>query len=339
MKILLTGGTGQLGRCLLDRFPPGWEVDAPAHDTLDIVDAQATQAYVLAAKPDLIINTAAYNAVDRAESEPEQAFAVNQGGPAHLAQAAAQTGAQLVHLSTDYVFDGQGRIPQAGGRRSNATTLHDVNQSPEVLAYAEDETPRPLNAYGLSKRAGEEAVLAALPGAIVLRTSWLFSEYGRNFLKTMLRLALPPAGADHATIRVVQDQTGCPTYAGDLAEAIITLGRNMADQHASTVAGGIYHYCGAQPMSWYAFARKIFTCMAELDGNAPVPEVIAISSADYASAAPRPSVSALSCARLEALGIRRIPLVESLPPVMEKLVKRKPQSNTMASRKPLPDAR
>jgi len=320
MKILLTGGSGQLGRCLLDRLPPGWDVDAPAHDVLDIVDAQTTLAYVLAGSPALIINAAAYNAVDRAESERARAFAVNGQGPANLAQAAAQVGAQLIHLSTDYVFDGRDSASPSDAHSDALAARQETDGSPQALAYAEDAPPHPLNVYGQSKRSGEEAVLATLPGAIVLRTSWLFSEYGQNFVKTMLRLATAPAGAGPAKLRIVQDQVGCPTYAGDLADALIELSKRVAEGHPA--AGGIYHYCGLQAMSWHAFAQQIFACVAALDSETASPEIIAIRSADYACAAVRPAMSALSCARLEALGIRRISLAESLPPVMEKLMRR-----------------
>lgn len=307
MKVLLTGGTGQLGRCLQDRCPNEWQLLVPSSQQLNICDKAAVHAYIKQAQPQLIINAAAYNAVDQAERDPAAAMALNADGPRYLAQAAQKAGARLVHLSTDYVFDGEATQP-----------------------YSEDAPPNPINAYGKSKRAGELAVLqdqlqAPLQAqAIVLRTSWLYSEYGSNFVKTMLRLA----GTGKPT-RVVNDQAGAPTYAGDLAQAIIQLINNP------DVPGGTYHYTGATVLSWHGFAQYIF----QAAGLAP--ELIPITTDEYIAAATatgtaitstaasgsacatatRPIYSVLSCERIARYGIRPKPLQTSLGSVVKKLLK------------------
>jgi len=277
--ILLVGASGQAGRCLRDRRPGGWKLAAPAHAECDIRDEAMVARVVARARPDVVINVAAYNHVDLAESEPEQVHAVNAAGPGHLARAAARVGARFIHVSTDYVFGGGDR------------------------PYPEDAPTHPLNVYGNSKREGEIAVLGAMPEAVILRTSWLFSEYGANFVKTMLRLA--QAGRP---LRVVDDQIGAPTYAGDLAGAIIRLAM-MAQ-----VPGGIYHFSGAEPMSWYGFAQRIFKLspVAGLD-LAPIP------SSQHPAAAMRPAYSVLSCTKIRALGIEPPPLDAGLRHVVRTL--------------------
>ncbi|CAM5518218.1 dTDP-4-dehydrorhamnose reductase [Eoetvoesiella caeni] len=305
MKVLLIGGTGQLGRCLQDRRPEGWDLLAPGSGDLNICDQGAVQTYVGRIQPQLIINAAAYNAVDEAERNPAAATALNADGPRHLAQAAQKAGARLVHISTDYVFDGAASQP-----------------------YSEDAPTNPINAYGKSKRAGELAVLQSLPQTIVLRTSWLYSEYGANFVKTMLRLA-----AAGKPIRVVNDQVGAPTYAGDLAQTIIQLIRN------SDAPGGIYHYTGATVLSWYGFAQHIF----QAAGLAP--ELIPITSDEYFAAAAataadttakaaasaatlnsalaiatRPSSAVLSCEKVAQYGVQPQPLQASLGWVVKKIL-------------------
>lgn len=195
MRVLLTGAYGQLGRCLLDRVPAEWILLACGSAELDITDRPAVERVVKKFRPDVIINAAAYTAVDKAETDRIRAMKVNAIGPENLAIAAHQQGARLIHLSTDYVFDGSKKTP-----------------------YTESDLPCPINFYGLSKWEGEKRVFSVLPDAVVIRTSWVFSEYGANFVKTMLRLA-----ETRSEISVVNDQFGCPTYAGDLAQAIITL--------------------------------------------------------------------------------------------------------------------
>jgi len=238
------------------------------------------------ARPALIINAAAYNAVDLAESAPAAAFAVNAHGPGHLAAAATRWGARLIHVSTDYVFDGRQAAP-----------------------YGEDAPARPLNVYGQSKREGERAVLQACADAIVLRTAWLYSEYGSNFVKALLDRAagaalraLPPTdgsapGGGSPRLPVVDDQTGSPTYAGDLAQALIGLAALPA------VPGGIYHFAGAAILSRYEFAQLVFRHVRAIERGFAGPAPTPVPSSQYPGAAPRPGYSALSCEKIRGWGI------------------------------------
>ncbi|MBK4771830.1 MAG: dTDP-4-dehydrorhamnose reductase [Pantoea sp. Morm] len=262
MRVLLTGAYGQLGRCLLDRVPAEWVLLACGSAELDITDRPAVERVVKKFRPDVIINAAAYTAVDKAETDRIRAMKVNAIGPENLAIAAHQQGTRLIHLSTDYVFDGSKKTP-----------------------YTESDLPCPINFYGLSKWEGEKRVFSVLPDAVVIRTSWVFSEYGANFVKTMLRLA-----ETRSEISVVNDQSGCPTYAGDLAQAIITLA-----SRAETA--GVYHYCGDVAVSWCEFAQAIFVA-AQRDVL-----VKGIGSAQYPMAAARPVNSVMNTARIAALGV------------------------------------
>lgn len=261
MRVLLTGAYGQLGRCLLDRVPAEWILLACGSAELDITDRPAVERVVKKFRPDVIINAAAYTAVDKAETDRIRAMKVNAIGPENLAIAAHQQGARLIHLSTDYVFDGSKKTP-----------------------YTESDLPCPINFYGLSKWEGEKRVFSVLPDAVVIRTSWVFSEYGANFVKTMLRLA-----ETRSEISVVNDQFGCPTYAGDLAQAIITLASRAE-------AAGVYHYCGDVAVSWCEFAQAIFVA-AQRDVL-----VKGIGSSQYPMAAARPANSVMNTARIAALG-------------------------------------
>lgn len=264
MRVLLTGAYGQLGRCLLDRVPAEWILLACGSAELDITDRPAVERVVKKFRPDVIINAAAYTAVDKAETDRIRAMKVNAIGPENLAIAAHQQGARLIHLSTDYVFDGSKKTP-----------------------YTESDLPCPINFYGLSKWEGEKRVFSVLPDAVVIRTSWVFSEYGANFVKTMLRLA-----ETRSEISVVNDQCGCPTYAGDLAQAIITLASRAE-------AAGVYHYCGDVAVSWCEFAQAIFVA-AQRDVL-----VKGIGSAQYPMAAARPANSVLNMSRSLELKIKK----------------------------------
>ncbi|MBS0898394.1 dTDP-4-dehydrorhamnose reductase [Pantoea dispersa] len=264
MRVLLTGAYGQLGRCLLDRVPAEWILLACGSAELDITDRPAVERVVKKFRPDVIINAAAYTAVDKAETDRIRAMKVNAIGPENLAIAAHQQGARLIHLSTDYVFDGSKKTP-----------------------YTESDLPCPINFYGLSKWEGEKRVFSVLPDAVVIRTSWVFSEYGANFVKTMLRLA-----ETRSEISVVNDQFGCPTYAGDLAQAIITLASRAE-------AAGVYHYCGDVAVSWCEFAQAIFVA-AQRDVL-----VKGIGSAQYPMAAARPANSVLNMSRSLELKIKK----------------------------------
>ncbi|UYO93915.1 dTDP-4-dehydrorhamnose reductase [Pollutimonas sp. M17] len=290
MNVVLTGASGQLGRCLHDRLPADWDLAGLTRAELDITDGRAVARVLARLRPDCIVNAAAYTAVDQAEREPDAAMAVNEQGARHLARAACDIGARLIHISTDYVFDGHASRP-----------------------YAELDSGNPLNAYGRSKLLGERALRQACPSSLVLRTSWLYSEYGGNFVKTMLRMARA-AGTDAPAIRVVNDQFGCPTYAGDLADAVIRLAGS------DPAASGIYHYCGADVMSWHGFAQEVFDCAGRRDAAFPVPRLVGIAGSDYPSLARRPAYSALSCEKIEALGMRRASLRDALPKVLARLI-------------------
>jgi dTDP-4-dehydrorhamnose reductase len=306
MKVMLTGAAGQLGRALQDGWPEHWQLLVMPHAYLDITDEQAVRRAFAHLQPDVVINAAAYTAVDHAEQDKGRAYAVNESGPRHLARAAAGAGVRLVHVSTDYVFDGALRRP-----------------------YTERDAARPLSVYGDSKRKGEQAVLREMPEAIVLRTSWLYSEHGGNFVKAMLKAVSP--------VRVVADQMSCPTSAADLAQAIISLieysdgdgdgvgnidrtNNGAARTHNSGVAGGLYHFSGATAMSWHDFAAAIFDAARRADASYTRPELRPISSSEYAAAAPRPAYSVLSCEKIMALGIEPKPLDESLPRVVQSLM-------------------
>lgn len=266
MKILVTGGRGQLGRAVsLRGADRGHEVAAPDIDELDICDEAAVARRLEVFGPELVINGAAYTAVDRAESDRVRAFAVNADGATVLARACAAQGRRLLHVSTDYVFDGTADVP-----------------------YREDDPIAPLGAYGESKAAGEVAVRSM--GGTVVRTSWLFAEKGPSFVQTILRLA-----AERAVLRVVADQRGCPTWADDLADALFELGARGAP-------AAIYHYCGDGPTTWHAFAVEIVE-LARRHRSIACERVDAIATSEYPTAAKRPVMSVLDTNRIRTLGI------------------------------------
>jgi dTDP-4-dehydrorhamnose reductase len=261
--ILLIGSAGQLGSELARALPAHGNLIALDRAALDLCDADAIVAAVRDARPQMIINAAAYTAVDRAESEPDRAAAINARAPAILADEAQRGGAVLIHYSTDYVFDGE----------SDA-------------AYDEDSPPNPINAYGRSKLEGERAIAAVGGAALVLRTSWVYGLHGQNFLTTMRKL-----GAEHDELRIVADQVGTPNWTRSLAEAtaaIVRRGERFVAERA-----GLYHLSGAGSASWFEFARAIFAA-------ADHPRVVPITSAEYPTAARRPRRSVLSSARIAA---------------------------------------
>ncbi|UYA59605.1 dTDP-4-dehydrorhamnose reductase [Pectobacterium sp. F1-1] len=268
MRILLTGANGQLGRCLQDRVPKEWELWATDSSVLDITDADAVSQAVSSYKPDVVVNAAAYTAVDKAESEPELATLINVFGPKNLAWESQKVGARFIHVSTDYVFDGKSNKP-----------------------YVETDITCPLGVYGKTKRDGELAVLNTGADAIIIRTAWVFSEYGNNFVKTMLRL-----GRSKESLAIVSDQRGCPTYAGDIADAIIDLLIKKAEP-------GIYHYCGDKEVSWFEFAEEIFSAASEFESSYKIPKINAILSEQYPTPAARPMYSSLNCDKINAYDI------------------------------------
>lgn len=268
MKVVLVGANGQLGQCLQDVFPVEWIIYAFSSKNLDVTNIASIQK-VVDISPDVIINASAYTKVDLAETEVEQANLVNAAGVYHLAKAAQKCNARLIHISTDYVFDGTKNQP-----------------------YTEEDVTCPLNVYGQSKLAGENLALSTCVDTLILRTSWVFSEYGNNFLKTMLRI-----GKENSELRIVGDQIGTPTYAGDIAQAIIVL----IEKHKAL--RGILNIAGKDICSWAEFARKIFELAHYLDNSYKVPNIAQITSKEYPTSAKRPQYSVLSIDSAAILGI------------------------------------
>lgn len=257
MKVLLIGANSQLGRCLLDRVPADWSMVSKTSSGLDITDLDQVTSTIERHQPDAIINTAAYTAVDKAESDEARAFLINAVGVKNIALACEAFYIRLVHISTDYVFDGKADEP-----------------------YETTDTPNPLSVYGRSKLAGELLALAHCAQSQIIRTSWLYSEYGHNFVKTMIRIAEEGRGE----LNVVNDQIGCPTYAGNLAQAIIgLLNKPISDR--------LLHYSDSEVMSWYEFARDIFA-YRERQGLSYC-QVKPVPSTQYPTPVRRPAYSVL----------------------------------------------
>lgn len=269
IHILITGGAGQVGLELLRAtWPDDVVLHAPGRAELDLTRAASIQALFDKIAFAAVINSAAWTAVDKAETEVAGAFAANAGGPALLADITRERGIPLVQVSTDYVFDGDKAGP-----------------------YVESDPVAPIGIYGASKLAGEMAVRLGNPRSVVLRTAWVLSAHRANFLKTMLRLA-----ADRPALRVVDDQHGCPTSAADLAEALKTIVlRMIADETAPT---GVYHFVNAGEASWADLAREVFRLSLEAGG--PAAAVEGIPSEQYPTPARRPKNSRLSTAKLAA---------------------------------------
>jgi len=304
MKVLVLGAGGQVGRelCRL-RWPAPFEIAAFDRGGLDIARREAVFAAIARERPDFVVNAAAYTAVDRAESEPEAAWAGNCTGPANLAAACAEAGIPLIHISTDYVFDGG-----------------------KIGPYREDDPVNPLGVYGASKEAGDRAIREALRQHVILRTAWVYSAHGHNFVKTMLRLAAgrQPTGlsrGERPVLRVVADQTGSPTSAADIAGAIAAIVQRLA---AGSTAWGTYHFAGAGAVTWHGFAEAIFELAAPWNstGRGPPPLVEAITTAEYPTPARRPANSVLDCTRIgEAFGIKPRPWRAALAEVVQELHK------------------
>lgn len=271
MRILLTGRSGQVGWELRRALAPLGDVIAPGRGELDLTSADSIARAVRAAQPEVIVNAAAYTAVDRAESEPELAMLVNGIAPGVLAEEARRSGALMVHYSTDYVFDGA-----------------------QDRAYTEDDAPAPVNAYGRSKLAGEQAVRAIDGAYCIFRTSWVYAARGNNFVLTILRLA-----RERAELRIVADQVGAPTWA-----------RAIADMTAQVLAGGaagrarersgLYHFTAAGAVSWYGFAQTILETARFAFPAMNTPQLVPIPSSEYPLPASRPRNSRLDSSRLAA---------------------------------------
>ena len=265
-KILLLGAGGQVG-FEIERLARarGLALRASTHGQLDITDRLSVQA-AIGSETGLVINAAAYTAVDRAETEEGQALAVNRDGPAFLAERCHDIGAALIHLSTDYVFDGGKGTP-----------------------YVESDPVAPLGVYGRSKAAGEEAVRAACRRHVILRSSWVFGVQGSNFVKTMLRL-----GRERGRVAVVADQFGCPTPAVALASAVLAVAGRLEAR-----PWGTYHCCGSERTTWFDFARAVFAAQNAVAGG-PKPVVAPIATKDFPTAARRPVDSTLDSSAFQA---------------------------------------
>ena len=289
MKILVFGASGQIGREVCRAaWPPRYAILPLDRKAVDITKSAAVSAMLARETPDLVINLAAYTAVDRAESEPDVAWAANCAGAAHIAGACDESATPLVHLSTDYVFDGRKTGP-----------------------YREEDAVGPLGVYGRSKEAGERAVRAAVAQHMILRTAWVFGAYGANFVKTMLRLA-----AERPVLRVVADQRGCPTAAADIAAALMVIAAHIERGKAKW---GTYHFVGAGATSWHSFAQAIFDQAAPQ--LAACPQVEPITTEQYPTPARRPMNSVLDCRKIEeAFGVPPPPWRVALASVIREVL-------------------
>lgn len=291
MHVVVTGSRGQVSRALQERGPrAGIRVTALGRPALDLTRADGLHAALAAVEPDIVVNAAAFTAVDRAEREPELAFATNATGAKTVAQAAKRLGVPLLHLSTDYVFDGNLGMP-----------------------YRERDPISPLGVYGASKAAGEEAVAATTPDHAILRTAWVYAPFGHNFARTMLRLA-----TTRDAVRVVADQHGAPTSAHDLADAVIAVARNLVHDRSNALRG-VFHATSRGEASWADFAEAIFAASAARGG--PSARVERIATADYPTSTRRPADSRLDCSRLAAVHGTALPLWrESVGPTVARLL-------------------
>ncbi len=280
MKVLVIGRSGQLALSLAEASPPaGASVSFAGRPDYDIRDAASVAAAIDLAAPDIVVIAAAYTAVDRAETEEAEAFAVNADGPANVGRACVARGVPVIHISTDYVYDGDKASP-----------------------YVETDPTHPLGAYGRSKLAGEARLTEAQPASVILRTAWVHSPFGGNFVKTMMRLA-----ETRDVIRVVNDQVGNPTYAPHLADAVLAVARAILE--AGEGLSGVYHAVGSGETSWFGLAGAVFA-EARSEGL-PVPKLEPIMTADYPTAARRPANSRLDTTKLrETFGV-------TLPPWQE----------------------
>ncbi|MDO8942984.1 MAG: dTDP-4-dehydrorhamnose reductase [Desulfobacterales bacterium] len=291
MNILVTGAEGQLGTELVRQAPAcGVVVTAPLLAEMDLTNYARVEEVFAAVRPAAVINTAAYTLVDRAETESDLAFAVNAAAPAHLARLCGRAGIPLIQVSTDYVFDGRKQTP-----------------------YVEDDPIAPLGVYARSKAEGEAAVRGTLREHLIVRTAWLYSPYGSNFVRTILRLA-----AEGKELRIVDDQVGSPTCAADFAEALLSITGRL--RSGGEIPWGTYHYCGSGITSWFGFARHILrtlTARRHIDAYRVVP----ITTREFPTPARRPAFSALDCSRIQTgFGIRLKPWQASVEQTIDRLL-------------------
>jgi len=292
--ILVVGQAGQVARCLQAAAQEqAIALVCIGRPALDIAYPGAIERTIRDVAPSGIINAAAYTAVDKAEAEANEAFRINCTGPALLARAAAARDIPFVHISTDYVFDGSGSRP-----------------------YRENDPTSPLGVYGRSKRDGEVEVMTANPDAVVVRTSWVYSAYGANFLKTMMRLA-----ETHPVVRVVNDQRGAPTSAHVLAPALLKIAARLSELESGDL-GGLYHLAADGETTWFGFADAIFDELKSRGRRAP--DVVPIPTSEYPTPAKRPAYSVLDGTRMERVfGVRLPPWRESLTPCLDQIAPQK----------------
>ncbi|MGH1440926.1 MAG: dTDP-4-dehydrorhamnose reductase [Cellvibrionaceae bacterium] len=272
MKVMLFGSAGQVGSdCATALTVAGYDLCALTRNDVDFAQPNLVSSYIHKHCPDIVINACAYTAVDKAEEEKVLADLVNHQSVAVMAEACEALSVPLIHLSTDYVFDGTSRQP-----------------------YVEDDAVNPLGVYGLTKLAGEKAIQNSLTSYIILRTSWVFGEQGNNFVKTMLRV-----GAVRDELSVVNDQFGRPTYVGDIVNTVLFLVRRFKEER--TLPWGIYHCSSTGDTSWHRFAEAIFELAHEYGLIVAKPSVVAIPSVEYPTPAPRPEYSILSTNKLSEL--------------------------------------
>ena len=289
MKILVLGSKGQLGQCLSDQLAfSEHEVVYTSREQIDITDFEITKVQIFEILPDVVINASAYTAVDKAEAEYQVADRINHLAVANISCICNQLNCWLIHVSTDYVFDGHSEVP-----------------------YKEDNPVNPQSVYGDSKLKGEVAIEASGCKYLIIRTAWVYSEYGNNFLKTMLRL-----GADRDDLNVIGDQIGCPTYAQDIAKNIVFILSYLDLKRSSS---GIYHFCGDESCSWYDFARAIFSEAKAYELKTPS-YVKSITTDDYPTPAIRPAYSILDCTKIEnCFGVTRSNLRNGIKIVIDRL--------------------
>ncbi len=275
MKLFVVGKTGQLARALAEcNGHSGLNIVAFGRPDVDVTSPETVANVIQREAPDVVVNAAAYTAVDQAESEPEKAYAINATGAGHVADVCSRLKCPLIHISTDYVFDGEKTEP-----------------------YLENDRALPQSAYGNSKAAGEELVASVCRRHVILRTSWVYSPFGKNFVKTILRLA-----AQQSDLKVVEDQVGNPTYAPHLAEAICAIAERIVSD-PNTVTWGIYHATGSGDASWYDVAHAVLATARELNGATAA--VHPIPTSDFPTPAKRPTNSRLSCDKLaQNFGVR-----------------------------------
>jgi dTDP-4-dehydrorhamnose reductase len=292
MRIYVIGSDGQIARSLRDfASQNGIEVRCSSRPQIDILRPESVQLALNEFSPDIVVNPAAYTAVDRAETESEVAFSVNRDGAASVALAARRLNVPIIHLSTDYVFDGKKSGP-----------------------YVETDPVAPQSVYGRSKLAGEVAVAAANERNIILRTSWVYAPFGSNFVRTMLRL-----GVERERLQVVEDQIGCPTYAPDIAQAIVAIAQAVNSSGWQSQFAGITHLAGPDRTTWFAFAKLIMSLVGTKGVRTAA--VDPITTADYPTAAARPANSCLNCDRLlSVFKVRLPPLSLSIEACLERLL-------------------